>query len=188
MLLSRCWFHVFFYIYFLLALRLDFLKMNSWVEQTMESRSKLNTCSFISLLKFSLLSVYFLLSNVAGSNAPFSPCVLTYIHNPFFKRRTHASRRPWCARSLTTCTPSWRRRRGRWVRRWRPNRRRKWTIYAAWPANMATIWRRAVRLWRWESRPWRNQRWLCSCRLGLIAKQDDMKNYDSIIFFPLPSP
>lgn len=75
-------------------------------------------------------------------------------------RRTVGGRRLWCARSSTSFTPSWRRRRGRWVRRWRSNRKRRWTISGVWQGSTETTWRRAVRLWRRGSRLWRSRKWL----------------------------
>lgn len=93
----------------------------------------------------------------------FSPCVpLSLTHATC--RKMVGGRRLWCVRSSTTCTPSWRRRRGPWVRRWQPNRTRSWITSGAWPGSTETIWRRAVRSWRWGSRPWRSQRWHYSCR------------------------
>lgn len=117
--------------------------------------------------------------------------MIRLICHPWPWRRTVAGRRLWFARSSTSCIPCWRRRRGRWARKWRTNRKRSWTISVAWPGSTETTWSRAVRSWRWASRPWRSQKWLYSYRSDLISESICSKfqiliKKNTSYFFDLP--
>lgn len=87
---------------------------------------------------------------------------------PWAWRRTVAGRRLWYVRSSTSFIPCWRRRRGRWARKWQTNRKRSWTTSVPWPGSTETTWSRAVRSLRWGSRTWRSQKWLYSYRSDSI--------------------